>query len=197
MTDSAGITFQIAGRTVHRDWDQITGAGLATHPGGNVTLPVDSIELPGGRRVPFEIVPFGGRLLGLSNELAASHRALLLGDGGTGFQVSLPVDDPGTEALLAELRERLGSRWRDEVQEMKILRRDLGMRTTWPGRLLGLMFVILVGVGGLLAIAAWAGVKAAWEEGDFSLLQPVTLIALALWVVTVWYLLRRLGHLRR
>lgn len=80
---------------------------------------------------------------------------------------------------------------------MKILRRDLGMRTTWLGRLLGLLFVIVVGVGGLLAIAAWAGIKAAWEEGDFALLKPVTLIALTVWVVTIWYLLRRLGHLRR
>ncbi len=197
MTDSARITFQVAGRTVQRDWDQITGAGLATYPVGDVTFPVDSIELPGGRRVPFEIVPFGGKLIGLSNELAATHRALLLGDGGTGFQVSLPVDDPGTQALLAELRKRLGSRWRGDAQELKTLRTDLGMRTTWPGRLLGLLFVIVVAVGGLLAIAAWAGVKAAWEEGDFALLQPVSLIALALWVVTVWYLLRRLGHLRR
>jgi hypothetical protein len=70
------------------------------------------------------------------------------------------------------------------------------MRTSWGGRLIGLVFVILVGVGEFLGVAGWAGLKAAWEEGDVSLLEPYTLIPLLLWAIAVWYLIRRLGHRR-
>jgi hypothetical protein len=142
------------------------------------------------------VVPLSGRLARLGRELAISHRALLIGDGGRGFQVSLPVDDPGTRALVSELRARLGSRWLEGDHDMMALRRELGMRTSWGGRLIGLVFVILVGVGGFLAVAGWAGIKAAWEEGDLSLLQPYTLIPLLLWAIAAWYLIRRLGHRR-
>ncbi len=62
VTDGVGITFTLAGRTVHRSWAGITGADLATYGGAQVTLPRDSIELPGGKRVPFDIVPLGGTL---------------------------------------------------------------------------------------------------------------------------------------
>jgi hypothetical protein len=64
------------------------------------------------------------------------------------------------------------------------------------GRALGLVFVVVVGVGGLLAIVGWAGLIRAAEEGDFSLLQAYTLIPLALWCVLVWYLLRRFRFTR-
>ena len=194
VTDGEGITFTLAGRTVHRSWAGITGAGLASYGGAQVTLPRDSIELPGGRRVPFDIVPLGGRLEALNRRLSESHRALMIGDNGTGFQVALPVDDPGTRALVSELRARLGARWRGDAWEMSTLRHELGMRTSWSGRVLGPLFVIVVVAGGLLAIAAWAGIKAAWEEGDVSLLRPYTVIPLVLWVIVVWYLLRRLRH---
>ncbi|HEU5113551.1 MAG TPA: hypothetical protein VFU96_09545, partial [Acidimicrobiia bacterium] len=168
MSDDEGITFELAGRKVDLRWPDITGAGLAFQPGADVTFPVDSIELPGGRKVPFQMVPFGGKLTGLARRLAATHRALLIGDGGNGFQVTLPIDDPGTETVIAELRTRLGDRWHHDTQDMEELRKDLRMRTSWSGRLVGLLFVILVGIGGFLAIAAWAGVKAFWDEGDLS-----------------------------
>jgi hypothetical protein len=195
-SDAEGITFRLSGRTVRLLWPHVTGAGLADHPGSGVTFPVDEIELPGGQKVPFEVVPPGGKLARLGRQLAATHRALLIGDGGPGFQVSLPVDDPGTQAVVSELRARLGSRWREDTRDMTALRRELGMRTSWGGRLIGLVFVILVGVGGFLGVAGWAGLKAAWEEGDVSLLEPYTLIPLLLWAIAVWYLIRRLGHRR-
>jgi hypothetical protein len=197
VTDTAGIMIQVAGRTIYRSWVEITGAGMAFSPGAEITLPMDSIELPGGNRVPFEIVPLGGKLIALNRELAATHRALIIGDGGPGFQVFLPSSDPGTQSLVAELRNRLGSRWQSETTDLNTLRKELGLRTSWAGRLLGLVFVVVVAVGGFLAMAAWAGIKAAWEDGDFSLLQPVTLGALTLWAVGVWYLVRRLGHRHR
>jgi hypothetical protein len=196
VTGAEGITFRLSGRSVRLLWEEITGAGLADHPGSEVTFPVDEIELPGGRKTPFEVIPLSGKLARLGSDLAATHRALLIGDGGRGFQVSLPTDDPGTQALVSELRERLGSRWREDTRDMMAMRKELGMRTSWGGRLIGLLFVVLVGVGGLLAVAGWAGIKAAWEEGDLSLLQPYTLIPLVLWAIAVWYLIRRLGHRR-
>jgi hypothetical protein len=196
VTDPEGITFRLSGRTVRLQWSDITGAGLADHPGSEVTFPLDEIDLLGGREAPFEVVPLSGKLARLGRELAATHRSLLIGDGGRGFQVSLPTDDSGTQAFVAELRERLGSRWRQDTRDMMTLRRELGMRTSWGGRLIGLLFVILVGVGGFLAVAGWAGIKGAWEEGDLSLLQPYTLIPLVLWPLAVWYLIRRLGQRR-
>jgi hypothetical protein len=194
VSDTDEIEFRLSGRIVRLRWQDIIGAGLANHPGSEVTFPMDEIELPGGRKVPFEVVPLSGQLQRLGRELAATHRALLIGDGQRGFQVSLPVDDSGTQAVLSEFRARLGSRWHGESQDMMALRRELGMRTSWGGQLIGFLFVILVGVGGLLAVAGWAGIKAAWEEGDLSLLEPYTLIPLLLWGMAVWYLIRRLSH---
>ena len=194
VSDAEGITFQLSGRAVNLRWGDITGAGLAVQPGADVTFPVDSIELLGGRKVPFEIVPFSSKLAGLGRRLATTHQALMIGDGGNGFQVWLPIRDAGTESVLAELESRLGDRWRGDTQDMGKLRKELRMRTSWGGRLIGLVFVVVVVVGGFLAIAAWVGVKAFWEEGDLSLIRPYTVIPLLLWAIAVWYLVRRMGH---
>ena len=103
----------------------------------------------------------------------------------------LPTQDPGTKQSVEEFRSRLGQRWLDGDLELRDLRKRLGIRLGWGGRALGLGFVVLVGVGGFLAIAGWAGLKLAAEEGDFSLLEPYTLIPLAVWCGLVWYVLRR------
>jgi hypothetical protein len=187
------IRFRVAGRSVLIDWDGIVGAGLARAPSAPTSVPREEIDsVPGGPR-RIDVIPFGGRLVDRLNRLGATHRALLLAyDRGRSFQVFLPMDDPGTQRLVAELRTRLGERWLDGDWELMELRKRLGMRLGLRGGGLAVAFVVVVAIGGLLAVAGWAGLVAAWGEGDFSLLRPYTLVPLALWCAFVWYALRRL-----
>jgi hypothetical protein len=190
--DDEDVAFRLAGREVAIDWGEITGAGLARPPGVPTRVPQDETELlPGGPR-QLDIVPFGSRLADLASRINATHRALVVAYGaGKSFQVFLPRQDPGTEQLVEEFRSRLGQRWLDGDPELRDLRKRLGIRLGWRGRALGSGFVVLVGVGGFLAIAGWAGLKLAAEEGDLSLLESYTLIPLAVWCGLVWYVLRR------
>ena len=139
------------------------------------------------------MIPFGTRLADLASGIHLTHRALVVayGDRPKSFQVFLPTEDPGTQRLVGEFRNRLGDRWLDGDWELMDLWKRLGIRVGWGGRALGAAFVVVVGVGGFLAIAGWAGVKLAWEEGDFSLLRFYTLIPLAAWCVLVWFVFRR------
>jgi hypothetical protein len=78
---------------------------------------------------------------------------------------------------------------------MTELRKRLGIRLGLRGGVLAVAFVVIVGVGGLLAVAGWAGLVRARGEGDFSLVRPYTLVPLALWCAFAWYALRRLRRL--
>jgi hypothetical protein len=71
------------------------------------------------------------------------------------------------------------------------LRKRLGIRLGLRSGGLAVAFVVVFGIGGLLAVAGWAVVRA-WGEGDFSLLRPYTVVPLALWCAFAWYALRRL-----
>jgi hypothetical protein len=187
------IRFRLAGRNVVIDWDDIVGAGLARAPKAPTFVPRDDIDsLPGGsRRV--DVIPFGSQLVDRIDRLGATHRALLVAHGrGRSFQVFLPIEDPGTQCLVEELRTRLGELWLDGDWEMMELRKRLGIRLGLRGGALAVAFVVLVGIGGLLGVAGWAGLVRAWGEGDFSLLRPYTLVPLALWCAFAWYALRRL-----
>jgi hypothetical protein len=187
------IRFRLAGRSVVIEWDDIVGAGLARAPGVPTSVPREEIDsVPGGPR-RIDVIPFGGRLVDGINRLAATHRALLLAyDRGRSFQVFLPADDPGTQRLVEELRIRLGERWLYGDWELMELRKRLGIRLGLRGGGLAGAFVTVVAIGGLLAVAGWAGLVQAWGEGDFSLLRPYTLVPLALWCAFAWYALRRL-----
>jgi len=187
------IRFRVAGRSVLIGWDAIVGAGLARAPGTPTSVPREEIDsVPGGPR-QIDVIPFGGRLVDRLNRLGATHRALLIAyDGKRSFQVFLPTDDPGTQRLVAELRTRLGERWLDGDWELTALRKRLGVRFGVRGAALAVAFVVVVAIAGLLAVAGWAGLVAAWGEGDFSLLRPYTLVPLALWCAFAWYALRRL-----
>ena len=190
--DDEDVAFRLAGREVTIAWTEVVGAGLARPPGVPTQLPRHETELlPGGPR-QLDIVPFGNRLADLAGRVNATHRALVVAYGaGKSFQVFLPTQDPGTERLVEEFRSRLGRRWFDGDPELRDLRKQLGLRLGWGGRALGLGFVVLIGVGGFLAIVGWAGLIRAAEEGDLSLLEPYTVIPLALWCGLVWYVLRR------
>lgn len=191
------VAFRLAGREVAIVWSEITGAGLARPASVPIQFPRHETELLPGRPRQVDIVPFGNRLADLARGIHATHRALVVAYGaGKSFQVFLPTQDPGTERLVEEFRSRLGQRWFDRDLELRELRKQLGIRLGWGGRALGFGFVVLVGVGGLLAIAGWAGLIRVAKEGDFSLLHAYTLIPLALWCVFVWYLLRRFRFTR-
>ena len=102
-----------------------------------------------------------------------------------------PLDDPGTTELVDGLRTRLGERWLEGDWELGELRSRLGLRLGLRGGALGIAFVLIVAVGGSVAILGWAGVVSAARDGDASLLRPYTIIPLVLWLVAVWYVLRR------
>jgi hypothetical protein len=181
------VVFRLTGREVAIVWSEITGAGLARPASVPIQFPRHESELLPGRP----------RQVDLARRTHATHRALVVAYGaGKSFQVFLPTQDPGTERLVEEFRSRLDQRWFDRDLELRDLRKQLGIRLGLGGRALGFGFVVLIGVGGLLAIAGWAGLIRAAREGDFSLLQAYTLIPLALWCVFVWYLLRRFRFTR-
>ena len=85
----------------------------------------------------------------LAGRVNATHRAVVIAHGGDrrGFQVFLPMQDEGTTRLLEELRSRLGERWLDGEWDLQELRKRLGIRFGWGGRLLGVGFVLVIGVG--------------------------------------------------
>ena len=187
------IRFRVARRTVVIGWDDIVGAGMARAPSAPTSAPRDEIDsLPGGAR-PVDVIPFGGRLVDRIARLNATHRALVVAHGsGNGFQVFLPEGDSATQQLVTEFRARLGERWLDGDWDVNALRKRLGIRTGWRGRALAVALVVVFGVGGFLAIAGWAGLLRAWQEGDTSLLRAYTLVPLVLWCAFVWYAVRRL-----
>jgi hypothetical protein len=187
------LGFYLAGREVHIGWDDMTGAGMARPPAAPTHFPREQTEALPGKPRPTDIVPFGNRLLALTGRIGATHRALVVAHGADrrGFQVFLPLDDPGTTELVDELRTRLGERWLEGDWELGELRSGLGLRLGLRDGALGVAFVLIVAVGGSLAILGWAGVVSAARDGDASLLRPYTIIPLVLWLLAVWYVLRR------
>ena len=193
LSNDDELAFSVAGRDIRITWADVTGAGLARLPALPTQLPRAETEILPGQPRPMDVVPFGNRLVDLTRRLGADHRALVIayGSDSRGFQVFLPRDDAGSLQLRDELSTRLGGRWLGDEWELGELRCRLGVRVGWRGRTLGALFVVVVGVGGFLAVAGWAGIVAAVREEDFSLLRPYTLVPLALWLLLVWYLLRR------
>ena len=190
--DDEDVAFRLAGREVTIAWTEVIGAGLARPANVPIRFPTEETEVLPGRPRQVDIVPFGNRLADLARRIHATHRALVVAYGaGKSFQVFLPTQDPGTQRLVQEFRSRLGQRWFDGDLELRDLGKQLGIKLGWGGRALGLGFVVLIGVGGLLAIAGWAGLIRAAKEGDLALLEPYTVIPLALWCGLVWYVLRR------
>ena len=188
------LAFRVAGRDVRIAWADVTGAGLARPPAVPVQFPRDAIEVLPGQPRRTDLLPFANRLGDVIRRLGADHRALVIAYGSDprGFQVFLPTDDEGSIQLLDELSTRLGGRWLGDEWELGELRHRLGVTLGRRGRTLGALFVVIVGLGGFLAVVGWAGILAAVRDGDFSLLRPYTLIPLAAWLVFVWYVLRRL-----
>ena len=192
-SDDVELRFRVAGRDVHIGWDDMIGAGMARPPAAPTQFPRGQTDVLPGEPRPTDVVPFGNRLLALTGRIGATHRALVIAHGADrrGFQVFLPFDDPGTREVVDELRTRLGQRWLEGDWELGALRSRLGLRLGIRGGALGVAFVLIVAVGGFLAILGWAGIVSAAREGDTSLLRPYTIIPLVLWLVAVWYVLRR------
>ena len=193
LSNGEELAFRVAGREVRIAWADVTGAGLARPPAVPAQFTHVETEIVPGKPRPLDVVPFGNRLVDLTRRLGADHRALVIAYGSDprGFQVFLPTDDAGSPQLLDELSARLGERWLGDDWELGELRRRLGVRLGWRGRTLGALLVVVVGLVGFLAVAGWAGIVAAVRDEDFSLLRPYTLVPLALWLLFVWYVLRR------
>ena len=182
VVDDAGL--RIASRRFRREapWQTLTGGGLAR---------VRSIELEAMGPEAMELLPGLGRLAEASRKKTDAHRLLVLAQARAhgrprAFLVSIPVDRPNAEVLLAEVKRRLGSRWRGEDWDLKALKKELGAsypRWYW---LAGLLFGLFVAAVSLSAIAGWGALTS--ESADLGGLQPWWLLGLALWLAFVAFL---------
>jgi hypothetical protein len=119
-----------------------------------------SIESEAMAPEAMELLPGLGRLAAASRKLRDAHRLLVLAQARAhgrprAFLVSIPVDDPNAELLLAEVKRRLGSRWRGEDWELEALKTDLGAsypRWYW---LAVLLFALFAAAVSLSSIAGW------------------------------------------
>ncbi|MGH2456590.1 MAG: hypothetical protein ACRDHD_10095 [Candidatus Limnocylindria bacterium] len=198
QADDHGLRLEVAGRRLRWTWVQVQGAGLGLHP--NFRRPNDLPQ-------PAEtLLPGIGRLADLSNELAQTHRALVVAHGDPGrrrraFQVFLPLQDPGTQALAAAIRRGIGSGWVDGEHELLELRRRLGV--SYPGWFgpVGFAAFFVVGMALLLpAMAGFVAIAMALDEGrpeNIGQIHPISWVAMVAWIVFVGWVLIRLGRLRR
>ena len=188
VADDEGL--RIASRRLRSEasWAALTGGGL-------VRMRNPELEAMGPEAL--ELLPGLGRLAATSRKMMQAHRLLVLAQARArgrprAFLVSLPLDDPNAEALLDEVKRRLGSRWRGEDWELKALKKDLGAtypRWYWPA---GLLFALLLAAVSVFAIAGWGALTR--DEADLGGLQPWWLAGLAMWLVVVaslFFLARR------
>jgi len=188
VADDEGV--RIASRRLRREapWKTLTGGGLVR---------TRNIEFEAMGPEAMKLLPGLGRLAAASRKLTEAHRLLVLAQARAhgrprAFLVSIPVDDPNAEVLLAEVKRRLGSRWRGEDWELEALRKDLGAsypRWYWPA---GLLFALFVAAVSLSAIAGWGALTS--QDADLGRLQPWWLAGLAVWlafVALLFFLARR------
>lgn len=182
VVDDEGL--RIASRRLRREapWQTLTGGGLVR---------MRSIELEAMGPEAMELLPGLGRLAAASRKMTQAHRLLVLAQarargGPRAFLVSIPIDDPNAEALIAEVKRRLGARWRGEDWELTALKKDLGAsypRWYW---LAGLLFALFVAAVSLSAIAGWGALTS--QDADLGGLQPWWLAGLAVWLAFVAWL---------
>ena len=196
-TDDEGLSISVSRRDLRWGWDELTGAGFARHPGAGREAP----DLPD--EVATAMVGFRSlRRLGM--DLAATHEALVLAsrrDRTRSFQVFLPTADPGTEALAAEMAARLGDRWLGTGNDLSDLRRRLGVAYPrwYPAVATAVAFIVgLVTI--LPALLGFGIIRDAIQERDIGKLgevEPLSWIAMALWIAFVVWLLARFGRFLR
>jgi hypothetical protein len=196
-SDDEGLSVRVSRRDLRWRWDELTGAGFAKHPGAGREAP----NLPD--EVATAMVGFRS-LRSLGMDLARTHEALVVAwqrDRLRSFQVFLPMADPGTQALGAELATRLGDRWLGTGHNLDDLRRRLGVAYPrwYPAVATTVAFVVgLVTI--LPALLGFGLVRDAIQERDLEKLgeiEPLSWIAMALWIAFVVWLLARFGRLRR
>jgi hypothetical protein len=178
VADEEGL--RLASRRLRREapWNTLTGGGLVR---------ARTIEFEAMGAEALELLPGLGRLAAASRKMTDAHRLLVLAQARArgrprAFLVSIPVDDPNAEALLAEVKRRLGSRWRGEDWELSALKRDLGAsypRWYWPA---GLLFALFIAAVSVPAIAGWGALT---QEADLDRLRAWWLAGLAGWLVVV------------
>jgi len=196
-TDDEGISIRVSRRDLQWRWDELTGAGFAKHPGASRDAP----DLPD--EVATAMVGFR-QLRTLGMDLAATHEALVLAwrrDRLRSFQLFLPMADPGTQALGAELRARLGDRWLGSGNDLSGLRRQLGFGYPRWYPAVATTFAFIVGLVTILpALLGFGMIRDAIQDRDIEKLgeiEPVSWIAMALWIMFVVWLLARFGRLLR
>jgi hypothetical protein len=194
-TDAAGLRLQVAGRNLAWQWTDLTGGGFARHPGAGRVTPDLPDEIAG-------VLPGFRTLRSVGVELAESHQALVLAASGgsmRSFLVLLPMQDPGTAALQAELAAQLQQRWLGADHQLEELRSRLGIGYprwfAWGATAVAL----LIGLVTILpALAGFAAIKDAIEDRDLAVIgsiHPISWLAIVIWLVFVGWALRRLGRL--
>jgi hypothetical protein len=192
VANEQGLLLQGRGVRLDVPWDEVTGAGLVR---------VRTIDVAAGEPGTAKLLPGMGRLSAAAAELARRNRLLVIGRSrGHGraraVTVPLPAEDADVRRLLAEVRERLGPRWRGDDCDQRALRKELGAAYPlwyWPA---GALFVVVVGAVALLATAAWGFLLDPEGRADLADARWWTFAGLAAWLGLCAFLLlvaRRAG----
>jgi hypothetical protein len=175
VTDEEGLRFESRRTSRQIRWESVTGGGLAR--GQNVQLEAMGPEAA-------NVLPGLSRVAEASQRLTASRRLLLLAEARPhgrprAFLMPIQIDDPNAEILLAEVRRRLGERWRGEDWELRALKRELG--ATYPRWYLpvGILLVLFVAGVTIFAIAGWGQLT---EDKSLATLVPWLLVGVAAWL---------------
>jgi hypothetical protein len=193
-TDADGLSLRVSGRDFRWHWSELTGAGFAHHPLAGRTAP----DLPDEVA---QILPGFRQMRDLGTDLGSTHEALVLAWRAArpkSLQVFLPTADPGTVELQADLAAHLGDRWHGTSNELEPLRRSLGVGyPRWYALVAtGIAWVIgfVTVLPGLLGFEKVGEAIADLDPGKLAEIQPVSWIAMAVWVLIVGWLLARLGR---
>jgi len=193
-TDADGLRLKVSGRDFRWGWSDLTGAGFAKHPLAGRQAPdlPDEVAkaLPGFRQ-----------MRDLGTDLGATHEALVLAwraPGPKSLQVFLPTADAGTEMLQEELAAHLGDRWHGTSNDLEPLRRSLGVgHPRWYAPVATVVALVIGFVTVLPALLGFGIIGEAIADRDPAKLgeiEPISWIAMAVWLLIVGWLLARFGQ---
>jgi hypothetical protein len=111
-SDDAGLELTIGSHELCCLWPEITAAGLLQGqvPAAAAGAPSQGLGESGGPPRP-------GRMLRLKHTTVVTYRQLVLALGSSyrdAARIPIPMEDPEAMALVAEVRSRVGARWRGQ-----------------------------------------------------------------------------------
>jgi hypothetical protein len=177
-TDADGIALQIGRRRHAARWVEVTAAALVVFPNSSEDSAVPS-DVWGKLG---EGLPGLGRLMDINTFMAENYRQVILARGPLArraIRAPLPMDDPAAQALVAEIQQRLGDRWQQEVAIADHYQ-ALGIKRQWWAIPASILFLIALGYTVAFACAGFTTLA----EGDFNLPLPAW-IGMGVWLALI------------